>query len=526
MKFKATIEMMLILTSLLTSNFVVVASSTFLVPNVNALEQSQEILPSILILVEEDLYSKIQEKLAIFENDLENEGYKVSHFLVTKQSSPPEIKDIIKSYYLENNLIGVILIGNIKAAYSEIRTGDYSNPQALKIWISLDAVDMYYMDLDGHWENMTNPDFYKYMPPNVVETHLYPSTRTFINEYIVYLDETKKWNYNEIENKTQYQAEIWVSRIMAHNLNIPGKDEAQIINDFLDWDHKYRTQHQDISNKVYILNAIGSGYNDQNMNYSKIFNTIERKEYVTKNDYVACLEDDEGSKLIYLTAHSWSQGHVFYPSSLTVNELIYMNKSSIFYILNACSANRWDQFISTPYNPNYLGGVYVFSKEEDHRDFGLGSIGFTGVGGFNFLEFFTDYLNDNQNASYGEAYKYYFNKNLMHIFGIWNYVYLGDPTIGPKTPQLPKLPTIISELRAEIEELGIEGQIDNQGIVKSFLAKLDVAQKLVDKGKIDEAKTILEDDFIPQVQNLSGIHITIEATDILIKSTEYILSHL
>jgi len=53
-----------------------------------------------------------------------------------------------------------------------------------------------------------------------------------------------------------------------------------------------------------------------------------------------------------------------------------------------------------------------------------------------------------------------------------------------------------------------------------------LAQKLVDEGKIDEAKSILEEDFIPQVQNLSGIHITPEAADILIKSAEYILSSL
>ncbi|MFX0108364.1 MAG: hypothetical protein ACFE7R_08780 [Candidatus Hodarchaeota archaeon] len=83
----------------------------------------------------------------------------------------------------------------------------------------------------------------------------------------------------------------------------------------------------------------------------------------------------------------------------------------------------------------------------------------------------------------------------------------------------------IDELKAEIEEMGSQGDIDNQGIVRSLLAKLNVAQRLVDKGKIDEAIMVLED-FIPQVQELSGIHITPEAADILIQSAEYILSHL
>jgi len=87
------------------------------------------------------------------------------------------------------------------------------------------------------------------------------------------------------------------------------------------------------------------------------------------------------------------------------------------------------------------------------------------------------------------------------------------------------LPKTIGELKSEIEKGWSEGEIDNQGIVKSLMAKLNVAQKLVDKGKTDEVVMVLED-FIVQVQELSGIHITVEAADILIQSAEYILSHL
>jgi parallel beta-helix repeat protein len=123
-----------------------------------------------------------------------------------------------------------------------------------------------------------------------------------------------------------------------------------------------------------------------------------------------------------------------YDRSLTVDEIDNSNKTSVFYILNACSACRWDNYVSSPTNPNYLGGIYVFDKSE--MDYGLGVIGFTGVGGFNVLNFFSDYLNMNPNGSYGEAYKYWFNENLMHTTSAWNYVYLGDPTIGPKIPSL------------------------------------------------------------------------------------------
>ena len=113
--------------------------------------------------------------------------------------------------------------------------------------------------------------------------------------------------------------------------------------------------------------------------------------------------------------------------------------------------------------------------------------------------------------------------------GIWDTPYVIDennqdnyPLIEPWSP----IPETIEELKNEIEELGSEGQIDNQGIVNGLIAKLNAVQKLVEKGKTDEAKKILVNSFIRQIQNLSGIHMTVEVADILTKSAEYILSQL
>jgi len=399
---------------------------------------------AVLILVNEELHPKIKEKLTVFEQDLNIEGYQAIGVTVSGQSSPPEIKDIIKSYYLKGNLKGAILVGNIKSAYYESATGDFSNPNALKIWMSLDACDHYYMDLDGSWEHAA-PDFFDDAPPTVVERKKYPSCDTFKNEYVVDFNEQKEWDYGSIANKEQYKADIWVSRIMAHNLDIHGKDEAQIINEFFDCDHKYRTGEQKVSDKAYILNAIGPGYNEQGMDYTEIFSTIIKMTDVTKTDFINCLEDPAGSQLIYLTAHSWPQGHSLYDASFTTDELANKKKNTRFYLLNTCSACRWDQYISSPESPNYLGGLYVFDKTEENGDYGLGAIGFTGVGGFNNLKYFTDYLNEYSNATYGEAYKYWFDNNLMINFSPSNYVYLGDPTIGPvRTP--PELTLFIPQI--------------------------------------------------------------------------------
>ncbi|MBN2602684.1 MAG: T9SS type A sorting domain-containing protein, partial [Candidatus Thermoplasmatota archaeon] len=111
-----------------------------------------------------------------------------------------------------------------------------------------------------------------------------------------------------------------------------------------------------------------------------------------------------------------------------------IKKNSVFYLLNTCSACRWDEFVSAPTDPNYLGGLYVFDKSHSNGDFGLGAIGFTGVGGFNNLNFFTQYYDDHPYSNYGEMYVYWFNKNLQINFNTHNYVFLGDPTISPAMP--------------------------------------------------------------------------------------------
>jgi parallel beta-helix repeat protein len=113
--------------------------------------------------------------------------------------------------------------------------------------------------------------------------------------------------------------------------------------------------------------------------------------------------------------------------------------------------------------------------------------------------------------------------------GIWDTPYFIDENNQDNYPLMEpwiRLPRTIGELKTKVEELGSEGQIDSEGIAKSLIAKLDTAQKMADKGKTDEARNILEDDFIPQVQNLSGTHITVEAADVLVKSAEYIASSL
>ena len=192
---------------------------------------------------------------------------------------------------------------------------------------------------------------------------------------------------------------------------------------------------------------------------------------------------------------------------------------------NMISYNKYGIFLAYSYGNIFYHNNFIRNGEQVSS----GSFNFSGKwdngypsGGNYWSDYSTRY------PSVADKYKGE-NQDIPGSDGIWDHPYEIDadnldnyPLVEPWSP----LPRTIVELKTKIEELGFEGKIDNQGIVKSLIAKLNVAQKLVDKEKIDEANTILADDFIPQVQNQSGIHITKEAAYILIQSAEYILSHL
>jgi hypothetical protein len=56
------------------------------------------------------------------------------------------------------------------------------------------------------------------------------------------------------------------------------------------------------------------------MDYSDIFEEVITRENVTKQTYLTCLQQEEGSKLFYLTAHSWEKEHYLSDSVITASD--------------------------------------------------------------------------------------------------------------------------------------------------------------------------------------------------------------
>lgn len=194
----ASVGVLVVIGSLLAFASVIPVQGRELQPG--ELNVSQEKAQAVLLLVEDGVLSQLGTAYAEFKADLVHEGFTVLQDAVAASTQPPEIKAIIQGYWSDPAyaLEGTILIGDLKAPYFISKTGDFSDPEALEVWLSLDPTDMYYEDLDGSWDHLTVEEFHDIVanpPPEVVELYQYPSCSTFENEYLVSFDKEKEWDY-------------------------------------------------------------------------------------------------------------------------------------------------------------------------------------------------------------------------------------------------------------------------------------------------------------------------------------------
>ena len=114
------------------------ANQHLLTPDDNVTGQRGRAPASIAILIDGLLYPDITASLTQYVADLTSEGYTV-HVETVGGGTAAEIKDWIQDRYAAG-CTGIIFVGDITAAWAEV-SGDVF------------PSDLFYMDLDGHWED-------------------------------------------------------------------------------------------------------------------------------------------------------------------------------------------------------------------------------------------------------------------------------------------------------------------------------------------------------------------------------------
>ncbi len=214
----------------------------------------------ISILVEDGLYDDIKTQLDQFVADMEMEGHSVVLQTVSG-GTPEEIKTWIKTQYFQGSS-GIILIGDITAAWAEVSG-------------SVFPCDLFYMDLDGTWEDDDGDGVY--------ESHSAGSG--------------------------DMGPEVYVGRIYAHTLEYD--TEENMVNEYLAKTHAYRTG--ELMQPWRGLEYVEEDWYDMDVALDNIYGAnVTRHDYgyyTTAEDYLAQMS--LGQHFVQVCAHSYSGGHHF-----------------------------------------------------------------------------------------------------------------------------------------------------------------------------------------------------------------------
>ncbi len=339
------------------------------------------------IIVRNIVYNYIGTALDQYIIDLTNEGYDVKLFS-TSGGTPSEFRSYLQEEYAEG-MQGCVLIGDLPVPWFETDCWDaYTNF----------PIDLYYMDMDGIWEDND-------------------SDGMFDNHY------------------GDMGPEIWMGRLTANPLNYGGATEINLLLNYFNKIHEYRTGQRFLNNR-------GLAYIDDdwipwaeewggNLGLAYPHRTLVSDGAETiSTDYENRLADNYESVLI--CCHSWPGGHSFkigdnWTGGDTYSvELPGLNPTAHFYNLFACSNSRYVE-------EDYMGGWYIFTDDN-----GLASIGSTKTGSMLYFGYF--YGPFASGRTVGEAFMDWFNavaawgfpqEDLCWFYGM---TLCGDPTLKHLEP--------------------------------------------------------------------------------------------
>jgi hypothetical protein len=343
----------------------------------------------ICIIINRNLQPQIQTSFSRFLTDLEMEGYSIYLYTATNNGDEVALKNLLVSEWNAHQIVGAILVGDLAVPWYEMTVwGEEQFP-----------VDLFYMDLDGLWLDTDADGLY--------DGHL--------------------------DGDGDMEADIWVGRLLASNLTQHEATEAAMMNNYLDKNHRYRSEELRLYDKAlaYIDNdwCIYGWENEVALAYPATDAVIDPYQ-TTREDYMLRVRQfsDNRYENLLICSHSSPWAHYLYwgtgpyDYSLFHNyEIEDIHVQVLFYNLFACSNCR---FVEN----DDMGDWYIFQSA-----YGLLSVGSTKTGSM--LCFYDYYTPLGQGANFGDAFLSWCINDIETCAGSdsrpWFYgmALLGDPTL-------------------------------------------------------------------------------------------------
>lgn len=349
----------------------------------------------ILLLINEDLYSNqtAKEKIDRYIQDVGNGHGCIIEVEVLEGGSAEQIKELIKSYYTDGGLDGVVQFGGLQPAWFFDADPRYGGNF---------TCDLFFQDMDGTWR-----------------------------------DKDSNGKYDAHDHGSGDRApEIFYGRIDPATMGQFGS-EVELLSFYLDKNHRYWTNQIPLKKSAFVqiepdwknaTNYVNNIYGTENTEI--IRGTGSRSDYVNNRltkDY----------SFLHLWCHSGHTAHSFSSGGgLSYDDIIAVPPKPIGYAHDGCHCADW----AAGNGRGFTVGGYVYNKSET----ALVAISGTKTGqwiGHKGERFFKEL---GKNTCIGEAYVLWFepyinNATDMDYFILWDYGYciIGDPMmtfIGVETP--------------------------------------------------------------------------------------------
>lgn len=344
----------------------------------------------MLILVDSSVYPSISASIAQYVIDVAYEGYFATVCTVTN-GTPQEMRNFIKG---KMPIAGVLMVGNLPVAWFEMDDDFYGHAEF--------PVDLFYMDLNGTWNDPDNDGKFS-------------------------------------EHPTLVEPEIWVGRLWTPAGN--GNDAALLKNYFLR-NHKFRKGLFGYSsNALAYVDDDWTDFGDCALDFMfppADIEVITDPATTDGDNYKA--EINQHRAWAQVCAHSSPGGHSFtIPGGSEWVPNSYLRDinppNAYFYNLFACSNALFTQ-------PDYMAGWYIFDKPGGSVCNGLAAVGSTKIGSM--LAFENFYGPMASGKTIGEAFVSWWTAlGNAHdlVTRQWHYgmTLLGDPTLNWWSGVVPTL---------------------------------------------------------------------------------------
>jgi hypothetical protein len=179
---------------------------------------------TVILVVDDTFATDLSAELSRLEEDLQNEGWQVERIDVKRYGTPPQVKEAIMEVYSKDptNTKAVFLFGHVPVPYSGMIVPDGHINNHLMPW----PADAYYGD-DAEWLDEVD----------------YDTMLVYLGDTIIIPVENRNFAGDGKLDPSTFEddIEMMVGRVDLADMPAFSKSEKELLRQYLDKDHAYRT---------------------------------------------------------------------------------------------------------------------------------------------------------------------------------------------------------------------------------------------------------------------------------------------